>query len=69
MNRNNLDREWQELSIPWIKEAREGRNPTREGLLDKPILEACGNVEGLRILDFGCGEGRFCRILIEKGAE
>jgi len=69
MNRNNLDREWQELSIPWIKEAREGRNPTRKGLLDKPILEACGNVEGLKILDCGCGEGRFCRILVDKGAE
>ena len=69
MNRNNLEREWHELSVPWIKEAREGRNPTRTGLLDKPILEACGNVEGLRILDCGCGEGRFCRILLDKGAE
>ena len=69
MNGNNLEREWQELSMPWIKEAREGRNPTRTGLLDKPMLEACGNVEGLKILDCGCGEGRFCRILIDKGAE
>ncbi len=68
MNRNNLEREWHELSVPWIKEAREGRNPTRTGLLDKPILEACGNVEGLKILDCGCGEGRFCRILADKGS-
>lgn len=58
-----------ELSSAWIKEAREGRNPTRNGLLDLPMLEACGNVEGLRILDCGCGEGRFCRILAERGAE
>lgn len=69
INEENLKREWIELSPAWIKEAREGRNPTRNGLLDLPMLEACGNVEGLRILDCGCGEGRFCRILAERGAE
>lgn len=69
MNGNDLEREWYELSMLWIKEAREGRNPTRTGLLDKPMLEACGNVEGLKILDCGCGEGRFCRMLVDKGSE
>ena len=68
MNREDLNREWLELSPAWIKEAREGRNPTRNGLLDRPMLEACGNVEGLRILDCGCGEGRFCRMLVSRGA-
>lgn len=68
MHRNDLAREWQELSFAWIKEAREGRNPTRNGLLDQPMLETCGNVVGLRILDCGCGEGRFCRRLVERGA-
>ena len=57
-----LRQEWIELSPAWIKEAREGRNPTRNGLLNQPMLEACGNVEGLQVLDCGCGEGRFCRI-------
>ena len=32
------------------------------------MLEACGNVEGLQVLDCGCGEGRFCRILAQRGA-
>ena len=68
MNTNDLVREWRELSMAWIKEAREGRNPTRTGLLDEPMLEECGNVEGLRILDCGCGEGRFCRMLAQRGA-
>lgn len=68
MNGSDLKREWHELSPAWIKEAREGRNPSRIGLLDKPMLEACGDVEGLRILDCGCGEGRFCRMLLDRGA-
>jgi SAM-dependent methyltransferase len=67
-NRDDLKREWLELSQAWIKEAREGRNAARNGLLDLPMLEACGSVEGLKILDCGCGEGRFCRMLVERGA-
>jgi len=68
MNDGKLNREWIELAPAWIKEAREGRNPTRTGLLDAPTLEVCGHVGGLKILDCGCGEGRFCRILAERGA-
>lgn len=56
------------LAPAWIKEAREGANANRTGLLDRPMLEACGNVEGLRVLECGCGEGRFCRLLAERGA-
>jgi len=63
-----LEREWIELAEPWIREAREGRNANRNGLLDPPMLEACGDVTGLRALDCGCGEGRFCRLLAERGA-
>ena len=63
-----LKQEWLKLSSPWIKETREGRNSHRNGLLDQPMLEACGYVEGLRILDCGCGEGRFCRTLAQRGA-
>lgn len=37
-------------------------------MLDAYLLEACGDVTGLRILDSGCGEGRFCRLLVERGA-
>ena len=64
-----LTSEWIELAPHWIREARQGRNPARTGLLDAPVMEACGSVRGLRILDSGCGEGRFCRMLIDRGAE
>jgi SAM-dependent methyltransferase len=63
-----LRREWLELSAAWIKEAREGRNSHRAGLLDWAMLDACGSVRGLSVLDCGCGEGRFCRMLAERGA-
>jgi SAM-dependent methyltransferase len=33
------------------------------------MIEACGDVHGLKVLDCGCGEGRFCRILLDRGAE
>jgi 2-polyprenyl-3-methyl-5-hydroxy-6-metoxy-1,4-benzoquinol methylase len=68
VNQDKLNREWEELAPEWIRKAREGVNPTRTGLLDRPMFQACGNVEGLRILDCGCGEGRFCRMLAKRGA-
>jgi SAM-dependent methyltransferase len=66
---SELRQEWVRLAPAWIKQARERRMPSRDGLLDKPMLEACGDVRGLTVLDSGCGEGRFCRILVERGAE
>ncbi len=40
----------------------------RAGLLDKLMLDLCGDVAGLRVVDCGCGEGRFCRMLAARGA-
>jgi len=68
VNREILNQEWPDLAPAWIKEAREGVNASRTGLLDGPMLEACGNVSGLRVLECGCGQGRFCRMLVERGA-
>jgi len=69
LNQEILNQEWLNLAPAWIKEAREGANANRTGLLDGPILEACGNVSGLRVLECGCGEGRFRRMLIERGED
>ncbi len=35
----------------------------------QPVLELLGDINGKRILDYGCGSGKFSRILAEKGAE
>lgn len=63
-----LRREWEVLAPRWISEVREGTNSVREGMLDDLMLEACGDVTGMRVLDSGCGEGRFSRILAARGA-
>jgi len=67
--RSDLRAQWRQLAPAWIREAREGANANRTGLLDGPMLEACGDVRGLSVLDCGCGEGRFCRMLLKRGAE
>ena len=45
----------------------DGGDLNREILLDPVMLRAAGDVRGIRICDIGCGEGRFCRKLAERG--
>jgi SAM-dependent methyltransferase len=58
----------------WIDSARayidfqDNNDPNRTILLDPVMLDLCGDVAGKRALDLGCGEGRFCRMLAERGA-
>lgn len=40
----------------------------REGLLDDWVLDLVGDVDGRDVIDLGCGEGRFCRMLAARGA-
>jgi len=68
MDQSGLAREWRAMAPAWIRESREGRNANRVGLLDAPMLAACEPIAGRRFLDCGCGEGRFCRLLAERGA-
>lgn len=68
IDRDALRREWEQLAPKWIWESREGPNEPREGMLDAQMLEACGDVTGLSVLDSGCGEGRFSRMMVQRGA-
>jgi SAM-dependent methyltransferase len=40
----------------------------RQTILYPSWLSACGDVDGLRVLDIGCGDGRSSRMLAGKGA-
>lgn len=40
----------------------------RHRVMDRRVHEVMGDVSGLSVLDLGCGEGRFCRQLSERGA-
>src|SRR3954470_8825497 len=58
---------WTASANAWIALAPE--HATRTLLLDPAVLAECGELQGKRVLDVGCGEGRFCRLLAGRGAE
>ena len=61
------DNGWSRSSGPWLRLMEKG-DPNRVLLLDEVMLDLCGDVEGRDVLDVGCGEGRFCRMLAACGA-
>jgi ubiquinone/menaquinone biosynthesis C-methylase UbiE len=61
--------EWSSIADTWIDNIVNGRDISREGLLDASMLNLVGNVKGQKVIDLGCGEGRFCRMLAERGAD
>ena len=58
---------WTTFAAEYIRFIDEG-DPSRTLLLDDAMLEACGNADGQLILDIGAGEGRFSRMLAQRGA-
>ena len=40
----------------------------RQQVFGPAQLEACGSVAGLDVIDLGCGQGYFCRLLAQEGA-
>lgn len=56
------DNGWEASAEAWIRFVRVGDH-NRIWVLDPVMLEFCGEVAGLDVLDVGCGEGRFCRML------
>jgi 2-polyprenyl-3-methyl-5-hydroxy-6-metoxy-1,4-benzoquinol methylase len=59
---------WDSNAAAWAERVRTGTDHNRVHLLDQAMREALGEVRGKRILDLGCGEGRFSRMLAKRGA-
>jgi 2-polyprenyl-3-methyl-5-hydroxy-6-metoxy-1,4-benzoquinol methylase len=57
---------WDRLADGWAEWVQ--TNQARVHVLDAAHLALAGSVDGLRVLDAGCGEGRFARMLAESGA-
>jgi len=64
---SGLDNGWEKSAGPWLRLMERG-DPNRVLLLDEVMLGLCGEVQGKDVLDVGCGEGRFCRMLAARGA-
>ena len=63
--REQMRAQWAESVEDWIGQDQ----AVRTGMLDSWMLNALGDVSGKQVLDIGCGEGRFCRLLADMGAK
>jgi len=59
---------WIDSAPAWIADMRKG-DLNRTHLLDSVLLKLAGDVSGHKVIDIGCGEGRFSRMLADGGAE
>ena len=63
--RNRLRSQWTEAAEDWIAQDQ----TIRTDFLDSWMLDSLGDVSNKRVIDIGCGEGRFTRLLAELGAD
>ncbi len=59
---------WNKGADAWNEFIESGNDYYRLEVHGPALLQACGDVRGLRVLDMGCGQGRFSRELARKGA-
>lgn len=64
----DAERAWDRGAEAWTAFVRSGADYYRTLVHGPALLEACGDVSGLEVLDLGCGEGYFCRELARGGA-
>lgn len=59
---------WDSLADAYDAVAGTDADYYRTKVIGPGLLKAAGRVEGLRVLDIGCGQGYFSRLLAEAGA-
>lgn len=58
---------WAKSAAAWIASLGERGDFGRAWVLDRPMLARVARGDFATALDVGCGEGRFCRMLAERG--
>lgn len=60
---------WSTSAHAWIREMGEHGDFSRTFVLDEPMMVRVRHHMPRNALDVGCGEGRFCRMMIDNGIE
>ena len=68
MDNSEVARHWDGNSAGWIAGVRGGCDKYREYVNNPAFFSMLGSIEGMRIIDIGCGEGYNTRKLAERGA-
>jgi ubiquinone/menaquinone biosynthesis C-methylase UbiE len=58
-----MNTDWDASAAAWIDAQGEHGDFSRRRVLDRPMVERVRAFGPQRLLDLGCGEGRFCRLL------
>lgn len=58
---------WEESAAAWIANIGDRGDFSREFVLDVPMMERLRRRSPATVLDVGCGEGRFCRMMQQAG--
>ena len=65
---DSIRREWDEASDSYAGRQEGGQDFYRYDFFGPEMAEACGDVNGLSVLDLGCGAGYFSREMAKRGA-
>lgn len=68
INDEQISQAWDRLADKWSRSSMEHGDFNRQYIIDPAIFRLLGSVEGLFVLDAGCGNGYLCRSLAKKGA-
>ena len=60
-----MQSDWDASAEAWIEILKTGGDFSRVAVLDRPMLAPVHASGARRVLDVGCGEGRFCRMISE----